>query len=73
MKLGKFTKFSELTSNLGFFLPNELDFCQINEDIQGGVIINLLKTVVFLGYFRTSPVMPLFHLLLPGHRANPQA
>jgi len=24
MKLGKFTKFSELTSNLGFFLPNEL-------------------------------------------------
>jgi len=35
MKLGKFTKFSELTSNLGFFLPNELDFCQINEDIRG--------------------------------------
>lgn len=73
MKLGKFTKFSELTGDLGFFLPNELDFCQINENIQGGVSINLLKTVIFPGYFQTAPVRRLFHLLLLAHHASPQA
>jgi hypothetical protein len=50
MKLGKFTKFSELTSNLGFFLPNELDFCQINEDIRG-LARRLIKTFPNPSYF----------------------
>ena len=53
MKLGKFTKFTEfteLTSNLGFFLPNELDFCQINEDIRG-LTRRLIKTFPNPGYF----------------------
>jgi len=50
MKLGKFTKFSELTSNLGFFLANELDFCQINEDIHG-LARRLIKTFLNPSYF----------------------